>query len=1092
MRRSAHARGIDRPSSSTGDRVAGNRNAKAGARVSAGNDMLGPSCDVQKDNGLSPQATVVSVGCERSACDRVMQVHQLDSCQCAAYNSDNTTTGDMVDPTARFADAIGGAYEQVIHWRRNLFNVPYGAAGADFIDEVSALLRGFADGNRLRAIAWKALCVACHVLLQKPHASCSSAAFSQHLSRRLLLWKAGKVSDLLEESMCIQTHLPDATERRQTVSSSKPGLSDTLFSRLVFSGKINSAMRYISQDGAGGVLRIDDKISPASCQTVRDVLLSKHPPAAVPPQQALLDGAPGHINPIVFEQLTPKLIKDVGRRAKGAAGPSGLDAEAWKRMLTCFKQSSDRLCAALSAVARCLCVEDLSETDLSAFTAARLIPLDKKPGVRPIAVGEVVRRIVCKAIMKIIERDVLLVTAPRQVCVGVPSACEAAVHAMDGLFRQPDVEGILLVDASNAFNSLNRTAALHNIPRLCPALGRVFTNTYSKPVRLFVSGGGEILSEEGTCQGDPLAMAAYAVAMTPLIRQLDKACPSTAQCWYADDDGAADNLVSLRKYWDYLSRFGPGFGYFPNAIKTVLLTKPALSERAGQLFAGTGIDVRYDGCRYLGGALGQPEFCQAFMATMAEKWCWQLMLLSELAQTQPHAAYALFTKGLSSQWRYHIRVTECPPETFLVLDQLINEQLLPALTGHEFSSSGSQRTLFSLPAGLGGLALPVVSELVPDEYISSKNSTAPLRELIAAKPEEGVSSQPSAVSTGQSSGLQPAVSDPPINPSFSTLPDHTRLCPMVRPATNTLSPVVSAVVSCHRRLQEERVRRRKHQREVVKSLEPLVSREQQFLLSIAAEKGVSSWLTAEPSFSNGTVLNKSDFKDALCLRYGFSLDGLATACVCGADLTVDHALTCPSGGYPTARHNEVRDFLADVLRSVCADVEVEPQLLCYNDETLAGRTANRSSEARLDIRARGFWSRQQEAFFDIRVTHPKADLLSVTKAKEHLAANEREKKRQYGERVNTIERGSFTPLVFSTSGMVGRECGRFLKDLVAAIVDRNSDLQYAHVMNILRCKLAFCLLRWNVTCMRGCRASYKKHRASNFTTQCRLTAPGLM
>ena len=111
MRRSAHARGIDRPSSSTGDRVAGNRNAKAGARVSAGNDMLGPSCDVQKDNGLSPQATVVSVGCERSACDRVMQVHQLDSCQCAADNSDNTTTGDMVDPTARFADAIGGAYE---------------------------------------------------------------------------------------------------------------------------------------------------------------------------------------------------------------------------------------------------------------------------------------------------------------------------------------------------------------------------------------------------------------------------------------------------------------------------------------------------------------------------------------------------------------------------------------------------------------------------------------------------------------------------------------------------------------------------------------------------------------------------------------------------------------------------------------------------------------------------------------------------------------------------------------------------------------------------------------------------------------------
>ena len=79
---------------------------------------------------------------------------------------------------------------------------------------------------------------------------------------------------------------------------------------------------------------------------------------------------------------------------------------------------------------------------------------------------------------------------------------------MDRLFRQESVQGILLVDASNAFNSLNRAAALHNIPRVCPSMAQVFANTYTKPVRLFVD-GDEILSEEGTCQGDPLAMAAY-------------------------------------------------------------------------------------------------------------------------------------------------------------------------------------------------------------------------------------------------------------------------------------------------------------------------------------------------------------------------------------------------------------------------------------------------------------------------------------------------------------------------------------------------------------------------------------------------------
>ena len=265
---------------------------------------------------------------------------------------------------------------------------------------------------------------------------------------------------------------------------------------------------------------MDDHPVPASSQTVRDILYEKHPRASIPPDEALLDGEVLSINPIIYESLTPKLIKDVARHSHGAAGPSGLDSEAWKRMATCFKKSSDRLCAALADAARVICTSVLTDRDLSAFTAARLVPLDKTPGVRPIAVGEMFRRIICKAIMKVIERDVLCSTAPYQMCVGVPSACEAAVHAMERLFHDPSVQGILLVDASNAFNALNRSAAMHNIPRLCPSLANVFRNTYSRPIRLFVTGGGEISSEEGTCQGHPLTMAFYAVAVMPLIRNL--------------------------------------------------------------------------------------------------------------------------------------------------------------------------------------------------------------------------------------------------------------------------------------------------------------------------------------------------------------------------------------------------------------------------------------------------------------------------------------------------------------------------------------------------------------------------------------------
>ena len=47
-----------------------------------------------------------------------------------------------------------------------------------------------------------------------------------------------------------------------------------------------------------------------------------------------------------------------------------------------------------------------------------------------------------------------------QLCAGRRAGCEAAVHAVREIFAHKDTEGILLVDASNAFNSLNHRAAL--------------------------------------------------------------------------------------------------------------------------------------------------------------------------------------------------------------------------------------------------------------------------------------------------------------------------------------------------------------------------------------------------------------------------------------------------------------------------------------------------------------------------------------------------------------------------------------------------------------------------------------------------------
>ena len=219
------------------------------------------------------------------------------------------------------------------------------------------------------------------------------------------------------------------------------------------------------------------------------------------------------------------------------------------------------------------------------------------------------------------------------------------------------------------------------------------------------------------------------------------------------------------------------------------------------------------------------------------------------------------------------------------------------------------------------------------------------------------------------------------------------------------------------------------------------------------------------------------------------MEGLPSTCVCGGAFNADHAMTCPAGGYPTARHNHLRDVLAGIIREVVHEVETEPVLLPWEGESIIGRTANRSTAARLDIRATGFWTRQQDSFFDVRVTHPKESLLSRSEIMSQLRRQENVKKRQYNQRVNEIDRGTFTPLVFSTSGLCGDECSIFLRTLAAMLVEKHEELRYPAVMGRLRTKIAFCLLRWAITCFRGRRASYLRNQArDSFVNECRMAS----
>ena len=201
------------------------------------------------------------------------------------------------------------------------------------------------------------------------------------------------------------------------------------------------------------------------------------------------------------------------------------------------------------------------------------------------------------------------------------------------------------------------------------------------------------------------------------------------------------------------------------------------------------------------------------------------------------------------------------------------------------------------------------------------------------------------------------------------------------------------------------------------------------------EKGASSWLTVIPIKDQGYDLNKREFKDAIKMRYNWEISDLPKTCVCGDIFDVDHAVICKRGGFVIQRHNELHDLETELLNTVCNDVQVEPVLQQITGETL-NRGANRALDARLDIRARGFRERQRSAFFDVRVCHPNSDSYREQNPEQIYKQHENEKKRQYGSRVVEVEKGTFTPLIFNSTGGMGAECKLYHKHLVEFISDK--------------------------------------------------------
>jgi len=260
--------------------------------------------------------------------------------------------------------------------------------------------------------------------------------------------------------------------------------------------------------------------------------------------ESLIQGPIEVVPKSYFDEINKDTIRNAARRTRGAACPSKLDSDQYKRMIVSnkFKAEGKQLREQIAVLARKLVTSIIDPAILEAYTTCNLIPLNKNPGVRPIGVGEILRRIIGKAIRWTLKQDIQQAAGPLQVATGLESGEEAAIHAMREIFEDDDCEAVILVDASNAFNALNRQTTLHNIQYICPAFAIILINTYRQPSRLIISNGKELLSREGTTQGDNLAMPFYALGTTTMQLRLRNI--EVKQVWLADDGTGAGRLAN--------------------------------------------------------------------------------------------------------------------------------------------------------------------------------------------------------------------------------------------------------------------------------------------------------------------------------------------------------------------------------------------------------------------------------------------------------------------------------------------------------------------------------------------------------------------
>jgi len=742
------------------------------------------------------------------------------------------------------------------------------------------------------------------------------------------------------------------------------------------------------------------------CESAYRVLLTKHPMAE---QNRRPISQSQDITPI---QVSSQDVTDAMRTfpSGSAGGPDGLRPQHLKDMLS--GPAGQEVIGPLTELVNLLLAGEVPDAVLPVLYGASLLAFNKKGGgLRPIAVGYMLRRLAAKVSAQRVMVRCAGILSPHQLGVGVVCGAEAAVHAARRFLQNAGPDNIFIkIDMCNAFNSLHRDALFDSTLKYVPELFKFVEAAYAQD-SILTFGSFKIQSAEGLQQGDPLVPLLFCLAVHDVL----SLCDTDLKIGYLDDLSLGGETNKTLDELDKLEAALATLGLFVNNSKCELIALGEAAETIGRA-------RRPDFIKLVASEVSllvAPLFDGILLGETLRGFTENLVTITSRLQLMPaHDSFFLLKNCLSiPKLLYTLRTSPCSNR-----HELKNyDEELRATTSRvlNINLNDDRWEQAGLPVRWGGVGIRSGNMLAPSAYLASAACTSDLANCLLLK-----------------SNLQ-----------------------------QPIDPYISMALACWKNLggkEQPTGLRASSQRawdnEICqfsfgRLLDNATDSATVARLKAAHTAGSGDWLNALPLSAVGLKLDDKSVSVSVGLRLGAPIVA-AHRCRCGAAVGVDgrHGLSCRRSGGRLMRHNQLNDLVQKALQAAKIPAKKEPSGI------------SRSDGKRPDGISLIPWRRGKCLAWDVTCpdtfasSHVKRSAAAVASAADQAESNKRIKYRALEDMFH------FVPIAIETTGVMGAEARSFLADLGRRLAVETGEPR-SHIF--LRQRLSMAVQRGNAASIFG-------------------------